>query len=56
MTNKHKMFKITSYQRNANQNKKGIPFTTYQVVKDYLQNYNTEYWQECKKMVTLTYC
>lgn len=27
MTNKHKMFKITSYQRNANQNKKGIPFT-----------------------------
>ena len=27
MTNKHKMFKITSYQKNANQNKKGIPFT-----------------------------
>lgn len=27
MTNKHKMLKITSYQKNANQNKKGIPFT-----------------------------
>lgn len=46
------MFTITSYHRNANQNKKDIPFTTYQVVKDYFKNYNTEYWQECKEMVT----
>lgn len=52
MQNKHKMFTITSYHRNANQNKKDIPFTTYQVVKDYFKNYNTEYWQECKEMVT----
>ena len=55
MTNKHKMFKITSYQRNSNQNKKDITFTIYQVVKDYFKNYSRDYWQECKEMVILIY-
>lgn len=33
MTNKHKMFEITSYQRNSNQNKKDIPFTSIKLSK-----------------------
>ena len=37
MTNKHKILKMTSYQRNTNENKKGIPLSTIKLSKTILK-------------------
>lgn len=46
--NKHKVFKITSYQRNTNQNEKGISCIPIKLSKTILKIV-IDYWQECKK-------
>lgn len=54
MTNKPKTFKIASYQKNSNQNKRAYRLNLSTCQGLFLkENYIKEYWGKCVELVTL---